>query len=99
MYLYGFSLNNLSLMALIVAAGLVPDDAIVVLENVERHIEGGLPPLRAALGGAGEVGFTLLAMNLALVVVFVSIMFLGGEVARLFREFCLTLAAAWLVPV
>ena len=97
MYLYGFSLNNLSLMALIVAAGLVVDDAIVVLENVERHIESGLPPLRAALRGAGEVGFTLLAMNLALVVVFVSILFMGGVVERLFREFSITLAAAMLI--
>src|SRR5690554_3805617 len=99
MYLYGFSLNNLSLMALIVAAGLVVDDAIVVLENVERHIESGLPPLRAALRGAGEVGFTLLAMNLALVVVFVSILFMGGVVERLFREFSITLAAAMLISL
>src|SRR5690606_22760427 len=99
MYLYGFSLNNLSLLALIVAAGLVVDDAIVVLENVERHIESGLPPLRAALRGAGEVGFTLLAMNLALVVVFVSILFMGGVVERLFREFSITLAAAMLISL
>lgn len=99
MYLYGFSLNNLSLMALIVAAGLVVDDAIVVLENVERHIESGLPPMRAALRGAGEVGFTLLAMNLALVVVFVSILFMGGVVERLFREFSITLAAAMLISL
>ncbi len=94
MYAAGFSLNNLSLMALIVAAGLVVDDAIVVLENVERYIDQGLPPLRAALRGAGEVGFTLVAMTLALVVVFISILFMGGIVERLFREFSLTLAAA-----
>ena len=94
MYAAGFSLNNLSLMALIVAAGLVVDDAIVVLENVERYIDQGLHPLRAALRGAGEVGFTLVAMTLALVVVFISILFMGGIVERLFREFSLTLAAA-----
>jgi len=94
MYLYGFSLNNLSLMALIVAAGLVVDDAIVVLENISRHIERGLSPLRAALKGSGEVGFTLLAMNVSLVAVFVSILFMGGLVERLFREFSITLAAA-----
>lgn len=99
MYLYGFSLNNLSLMALIVAAGLVVDDAIVVLENISRHIEQGLPPLRAAVQGAGEVGFTLLAMNLSLVVVFVSILFMGGLVEKLFREFSITLAAAMLVSL
>jgi len=99
MYLYGFSLNNLSLMALIVAAGLVVDDAIVVLENISRHIERGLPPLRAALRGAGEVGFTLLAMNLSLVTVFISILFMGGLVERLFREFSVTLAAAMLVSL
>ncbi len=94
MYLYGFSLNNLSLMALIVAAGLVVDDAIVVLENISRHIERGLSPFRATLKGAGEVGFTLLAMNLSLVAVFVSILFMGGLIERLFREFSITLAAA-----
>ncbi|MFA5495399.1 MAG: efflux RND transporter permease subunit [Porticoccaceae bacterium] len=99
MYFYGFSLNNLSLMALIVAAGLVVDDAIVVLENVERHIENGLSPYQAAVKGAGEVGFTLLAMNVALVVVFVSILFMGGVVERLFREFSITLAAAMLISL
>ncbi|HWA25490.1 MAG TPA: efflux RND transporter permease subunit [Lacunisphaera sp.] len=99
MYLHGFSLNNLSLMALIVAAGLVVDDAIVVLENISRHIEAGLSPLQAAVKGAGEVGFTLLAMNLSLVVVFVSILFMGGLVTKLFREFSITLAAAMLVSL
>ncbi len=99
MYLYGFSLNNLSLMALIVAAGLVVDDAIVVLENVTRHIERGLSPYRAAIRGSGEVGFTLLAMTLSLVAVFVSILFMGGLVEKLFREFSITLAAAMLVSL
>ncbi|MBK8478532.1 MAG: efflux RND transporter permease subunit, partial [Opitutaceae bacterium] len=99
MYLYGFSLNNLSLMALIVAAGLVVDDAIVVLENISRHIERGLSPMRAALRGSGEVGFTLLAMNLSLVTVFISILFMGGLVERLFREFSITLAAAMLISL
>ncbi len=99
MYLYGFSLNNLSLMALIVAAGLVVDDAIVVLENITRHIERGLSPFRAAMRGSGEVGFTLLAMNISLVAVFVSILFMGGLVEKLFREFSLTLAAAILVSL
>jgi len=99
MYLNGFSLNNLSLMALIVAAGLVVDDAIVVLENISRHIENGMTPLNAALRGAGEVGFTLLAMNLSLVTVFISILFMGGLVERLFREFSITLAAAMLISL
>lgn len=99
MYLYGFSLNNLSLMALIVAAGLVVDDAIVVLENIKRHIERGLTPYRAALRGSQEVGFTLLAMNITLVVVFVSILFMGGVVEKLFREFSITLAAAMLISL
>jgi len=99
MHVYGFSLNNLSLMALIVAAGLVVDDAIVVMENIARHIEAGVRPLRAAVKGAGEVGFTLLAMNAALIVVFVSILFMGGLIERLFREFSITLAAAMLVSL
>jgi multidrug efflux pump len=99
MYLYGFSLNNLSLMALIVAAGLVVDDAIVVLENISRHIERGLSPIRAAMKGSGEVGFTLLAMTLSLVAVFISILFMGGLVERLFREFSITLAAAMLISL
>ena len=99
MYLYGFSLNNLSLMALIVAAGLVVDDAIVVLENITRHIERGLGPFRAAMRGSGEVGFTLLAMNLSIMAVFISILFMGGLVERLFREFSITLVAAMAVSL
>ena len=99
MYLWGFSLNNLSLMALIVATGLVVDDAIVVLENIARHVEHGMTPLAAALKGAQEVGFTLLSMNLSLVAVFVSILFMGGIVERLFREFSITLVAAILISL
>lgn len=99
MYLYGFSLNNLSLMALIVAAGLVVDDAIVVLENIKRHIERGVPPFKAAIEGTREVGFTLLAMNITLVVVFVSILLMGGVVEKLFREFSITLAAAMIISL
>ncbi len=99
MYLMGFSLNNLSMMALILGAALVVDDAIVVLEDVQRHIERGLTPMRAALRSAREVGFTLLAMNLALIVVFVSILFMGGVIERLFREFSLTLVAAMLISL
>lgn len=99
MYLYGFSLNNLSLMALIVAAGLVVDDAIVVLENIKRHIERGATPFRAAIDGTREVGFTLLAMNITLVVVFVSILLMGGVVEKLFREFSITLAAAMVISL
>lgn len=90
-YLAGFSLNNLSIMAVIVAIGLVVDDAIVVLENIERHIEQGETPLHAALKGIQEVGMTLVAMNLALVVIFISVLFMGGVIERLFREFSLTL--------
>src|SRR5690606_21861836 len=99
MYLLGFSLNNLSLMALIIATGLVVDDAIVVLENIQRHIENGEKPLAAAYKGSKEVGFTLLSMNLSLVVVFVSILFMGGIVERLFREFSITLAVAILISL
>ncbi|MPT41688.1 MAG: acriflavine resistance protein B [Achromobacter sp.] len=98
-YLWGFSLNNLSLMALIVAAGLVVDDAIVVLENISRHLERGLSPRAAALRGVREVGFTLVAMTVALSVVFVSILFMGGLVERLFREFSITLVAATVISL
>ncbi|NSX07470.1 efflux RND transporter permease subunit [Pseudomonas lini] len=99
MYLYGFSLNNLSLMALILATGLVVDDAIVVLENISRHIDKGVPPMKAAYLGAEEVGFTLLSMNVSLVAVFLSILFMGGIIESLFREFSITLAAAIVVSL
>ena len=99
MYLWGFSLNNLSLMALILATGLVVDDAIVVLENISRHIDEGVPPLKAAYLGTQEVGFTLLSMNVSLVAVFLSILFMGGIIENLFREFSITLAAAIVVSL
>ena len=99
MYLWGFSLNNLSLMALILATGLVVDDAIVVLENISRHIDDGVPPLQAAYLGTQEVGFTLLSMNVSLVAVFLSILFMGGIIESLFREFSITLAAAIVVSL
>src|SRR3546814_17456893 len=93
------SSDLLSLMALILAAGLVVDDAIVVLENIARHIDDGMPPLKAACVGTREVGFTLLSMNLSLVVVFVSILYMGGIVERLFRVFSMSLAAAILLSL
>jgi len=92
MYLLGFSLNNLSLMALTVATGFVVDDAIVVIENISRHVEAGMPRLQATLQGAREVGFTVLAMSSALIAVFIPILLMGGLVGRVLREFAMTLA-------
>ncbi|PKH20141.1 multidrug transporter subunit MdtC [Enterobacterales bacterium CwR94] len=94
MYLCGFSLNNLSLMALTIATGFVVDDAIVVLENIARHIEAGMKPLQAALQGVREVGFTVLSMSVSLVAVFIPLLFMGGLVGRLFQEFAVTLSVA-----
>ncbi|PMS37831.1 multidrug efflux pump [Trinickia symbiotica] len=94
MYLVGYSLDNLSLMALIIATGFVVDDAIVVLENISRHIEEGVPPMRAAYLGAREVGFTVLSISISLVAVFLPILLMGGIVGRLFREFAVTLSLA-----
>jgi multidrug efflux pump len=99
MYLCGYSLNNLSLMALTIATGFVVDDAIVVLENVSRHIEEGMAPRKAALLGAREVGFTVLSMSLSLISVFIPILMMGGIVGRLFREFAVTLSVAILVSL
>ncbi|HSN41899.1 MAG TPA: multidrug efflux RND transporter permease subunit [Burkholderiales bacterium] len=99
MYLCGYSLDNLSLMALTVATGFVVDDAIVVLENVSRYIEKGVPPYQAALRGAREVGFTVLSMSLSLVAVFIPILLMGGIVGRLFREFAVVLSAAIMVSL
>ena len=94
MYLCGFSLNNLSLMALTVATGFVVDDAIVVLENISRHVEAGLKPLQAALRGVREVGFTVLSMSLSLIAVFLPLLMLDGLVGRFFREFAVTLSVS-----
>src|SRR5205085_12372313 len=99
MYLLGFSLNNLSLMALTVATGFVVDDAIVVLENTTRHIEAGMDRFRAALLGAREVGFTVLSISLSLVAVFIPLLFMGGQVGRLFREFAVPLSAAVMISL
>ena len=94
MYLCGFSLNNLSLMALTISTGFVVDDAIVVLENVMRHVEAGMKPYQAALLGAREIGFTVISMSTSLIAVFIPILLMGGIVGRLFREFAVTLSAA-----
>ncbi|QYE35120.1 efflux RND transporter permease subunit [Polymorphobacter sp. PAMC 29334] len=99
MYLLGFSLNNLSLMALTVATGFVVDDAIVVLENIVRHIEDGMPRMEAALTGAKEVGFTVLSISISLVAVFIPLLFMGGIVGRLFREFAITLSASVMISL
>ncbi|WP_293761744.1 multidrug efflux RND transporter permease subunit [uncultured Aquitalea sp.] len=99
MYLCGFSLNNLSLMALTIATGFVVDDTIVVLENISRHIENGMKPFQAALRGAREVGFTVLSMSISLIAVFIPILMMGGIIGRLFREFAVTLSVAILVSL
>jgi multidrug efflux pump len=99
MYLLGFSLNNLSLMALTVATGFVVDDAIVVLENTSRHVEEGMERMKAALLGAQEVGFTVLSISLSLVAVFIPLLFMGGQVGRLFREFAVTLSVAVMISL
>ena len=99
MYLCGYSLDNLSLMALTIATGFVVDDAIVVLENISRYREQGIPPLQAALRGAKEITFTVLSMSLSLVAVFLPILLMGGMVGRLFREFAVTLSVAIIVSL
>ena len=99
MYLLGFSLNNLSLMALTVATGFVVDDAIVVLENISRHVEAGMPRMRAALLGARQVGFTVLSISVSLVAVFIPLLFMGGLIGRLFREFAVTMTLAVLISL
>lgn len=99
MYLAGFSLDNLSLMALTIATGFVVDDAIVVVENISRHIEKGVAPFQAALKGAREVGFTVLSISLSLIAVFVPLIFMGGLVGRLFREFSLTMTVAVIISL
>ncbi len=97
MYLLGYSLDNLSLMALTISTGFVVDDAIVMIENIARHIEAGEPPLRAALKGSEQIGFTIVSLTVSLIAVLIPLLFMGDIVGRLFREFAITLAATILV--
>ncbi len=97
MYLLGYSLNNLSLMALTIATGFVVDDAIVMIENISRHIEDGEPPMQAALKGATEIGFTIISLTVSLIAVLIPLLFMGDVVGRLFREFAVTLAITILI--
>ena len=99
MYLLGFSLDNLSLMALTISTGFVVDDAIVVMENISRHIEDGMSPMAATLQGAKEIGFTVFSISMSLIAVFIPILAMGGIVGRLFREFAITLSTAILVSM
>jgi hydrophobe/amphiphile efflux-1 (HAE1) family protein len=99
MYILGFSLDNLSLMALTLSVGFVVDDAIVVLENIYRHVEGGSPAMGAALKGAREIGFTVLSISISLIAVFIPLLLMGGIIGRLFREFAFTVTAAIIVSV
>jgi hydrophobe/amphiphile efflux-1 (HAE1) family protein len=92
MYLFGYSLDNLSLMGLTIAVGFVVDDAIVMLENIHRHIEDGMKPMEAALKGAGEIGFTIVSISMSLIAVFIPLLLMGGIVGRLFREFAMTVS-------
>jgi hydrophobe/amphiphile efflux-1 (HAE1) family protein len=99
MYLLGYTLDNLSLMALTISTGFVVDDAIVVIENISRHLEAGMTPFRAAMVGSKEIGFTVLSMSTSLIAVFIPILLMGGIVGRLFREFAVTLSVAILVSL
>jgi multidrug efflux pump len=99
MYLAGFSLDNLSLMALAIASGFVVDDAIVVMENITRHLEAGMSPLQAAFKGAEEIGFTVFSISVSLIAVFIPLLLMGGIIGRLFREFAITLSSAILVSM
>ncbi|RXF67840.1 efflux RND transporter permease subunit, partial [Hansschlegelia zhihuaiae] len=99
MWAFGYSLDNLSLMALVVGAGFVVDDAIVMIENVQRHIEDGEPPLKAAYEGAREIGFTIVSLTASLVAVFIPLLFMGGLIGRVFREFAATLTIAVVVSM
>ena len=97
MWFCGFSLDNLSLMALTIGTGFVVDDAIVMIENIVRHIEEGEAPLEAALHGAREIGFTVISLTMSLIAVFIPLLFMTGLVGRMFREFALTLTIAVVV--
>ena len=97
MYFLGFSINNLTLMALTIATGFVVDDAIVVIENISRYIEKGEKPLTAALKGAGEIGFTIISLTFSLIAALIPLLFMGDAIGRLFRAFAVTLAVAILM--
>jgi multidrug efflux pump len=99
MYMFGYSLDNLSLMAMTIATGFVVDDAIVVMENISRHLENGMRPFAAALKGAEEIGFTVFTISISLIAVFIPLLLMGGIVGRLFREFAVTLSTAVLVSM
>ena len=99
MYLFGYSLDNLSLMAMTIATGFVVDDAIVVMENIARHLENGMKPFAAALKGAQEIGFTVFSISISLIAVFIPLLLMGGIVGRLFREFAVTLSTAVFVSM
>jgi multidrug efflux pump len=99
MYLFGYSLDNLSLMAMTIATGFVVDDAIVVMENISRHLENGMKPFAAALKGAEEIGFTVFSISISLIAVFIPLLLMGGIVGRLFREFAITLSTAIIVSM
>ena len=99
MYLLGYSVDNLSLMALTISTGFVVDDAIVVIENITRYREEGLSPMKPALKGAQEIGFTVLSMSTSLIAVFIPILLMGGIVGRLFREFAVILSVAILISL
>ncbi len=99
MYLFGYSLDNLSLMALTISTGFVVDDAIVVMENIARHLENGMKPFAAALKGAQEIGFTVFSISISLIAVFIPLLLMGGIVGRLFREFAVTLSTAIVVSM
>ena len=99
MYLFGYTLDNLSLMALTIATGFVVDDAIVVMENITRHLESGMEPYAAAMKGAREIGFTVFSISMSLIAVFIPILMMGGIVGRLFREFAVTLSTAIVISM
>ena len=99
MYIFGYTLDNLSLMALTIATGFVVDDAIVVMENITRHVEAGMEPVAAALEGAREIGFTIFSISMSLIAVFIPILMMGGIIGRLFREFAVTLSTAIVISM
>ena len=94
MYVGGYSLDNISLMALTISVGFVVDDAIVMIENIVRYIEQGMRPFEAALKGAGQIGFTIISITFSLIAVFIPLFFMGGIIGRLFREFAITVSVA-----